>query len=73
MGSAAANAPLAIEVLSVQRLYYNTTSSPAVGIFLIWSSQCLGYGIAGLMRKILVYPTKVCRRVPPNPNVLTRP
>lgn len=59
MGNAAANAPLAIEVLATQKLYYNVVPSAAVGIFLIWSSQCLGYGLAGLMRRVLVYPTKV--------------
>ncbi|KAF2665474.1 OPT superfamily oligopeptide transporter [Microthyrium microscopicum] len=59
MGSAAANAPLAIEVLAVQKLYYDTVPSAVVGVFLIWSSQCLGYGIAGLMRRVLVYPTKM--------------
>jgi hypothetical protein len=59
MSSAAANAPLAIEVLAVQKLWYNTTPNAAVGIFLIFSSQCLGYGIAGLLRRTLVYPTKM--------------
>jgi hypothetical protein len=59
MSSAAANAPLAIEVLAVQKLWYNKVPHPAVGIFLIFSSQCLGYGIAGLLRKTLVYPTKM--------------
>jgi hypothetical protein len=59
MSSAAANAPLAIEVLAVQKLWYNTTPNAAVGIFLIFSSQCLGYGIAGILRRTLVYPTKM--------------
>jgi hypothetical protein len=59
MGSAAANAPLAIDVLATQRLYYNIKISAGVGIFLIFSSQCLGYGIAGLLRRTLVYPTKM--------------
>jgi hypothetical protein len=44
MSSAAANAPLAIEVLAVQKLWYNKVPNAAVGIFLIFSSQCLGYG-----------------------------
>jgi hypothetical protein len=59
MGSAAANAPLAIEVLAVLRLYYDKMPNTAVAIFLVWSSQCVGYGFAGLMRRTLVYPTKV--------------
>ena len=59
MGSAAANAPLAMEILAVQKLYYNLEPNAAVGIFLLWSSQCLGYGIAGVLRRTLVYPTKM--------------
>jgi hypothetical protein len=59
MGSAAANAPLAISVLSTQRLYYDIKVHAGVGIFLVFSSQCLGYGIAGLLRRTLVYPTNM--------------
>ncbi|TID18028.1 OPT superfamily oligopeptide transporter [Venturia nashicola] len=59
MGSAAANAPLAIEVLAVSKLYYGLVLNAAVGIFMVWSSQCLGYGFAGLLRRTLVYPTKM--------------
>jgi hypothetical protein len=57
MSSSAANAPLAVEVLAVQKLWYSKVPNAAVGIFLIFSSQCLGYGIAGLLRRTLVYPT----------------
>lgn len=59
MAASAANAPLAVEVLATQKLYYNTTINPLIGMFLIFSSQCLGYGIAGLLRPTLVYPTKM--------------
>lgn len=59
MSSAAAQAAMAAEVIAVQRLWYTKTPNAAVCIFLIFSSQMLGYGIAGLLRKILVYPTKV--------------
>ena len=50
MASAAANSALGTEVLAVQRLYYNTTPNGAASIFLLFSSQLLGYGIGGLMR-----------------------
>lgn len=50
MASAAATAALATEVLAVQRLYYNITPNPATSIFLLLSSQLLGYGIGGMMR-----------------------
>jgi OPT family oligopeptide transporter len=59
MASASANAPIAIDVLATETLYYSKKLTPALGIFLILASQCLGYGIAGLLRKILVYPTKM--------------
>ena len=50
MASAAANSALGTEVLAVQRLYYNTTPNPAASIFLLFSSQLLGYGMGGLLR-----------------------
>jgi hypothetical protein len=59
MSAAAANAPLAVEVLATQRLYYNIHTGAGVGIFLVFASQCLGYGLAGLFRRTLVYPTKL--------------
>ncbi|TLD29496.1 putative phospholipid-transporting ATPase [Venturia nashicola] len=59
MCAASANTPEAMAVLAVQKLYYNITPSPAVGIFLILSTQMLGYGIAGLLRKTLVYPSNM--------------
>ncbi|KAG9318820.1 OPT oligopeptide transporter protein-domain-containing protein [Chiua virens] len=59
MASAAANAALATEVLAVQRLYYNITPNPVASIFLLFSSQLLGYGMGGLLRPILLYPSKM--------------
>lgn len=59
MSSAAANSALGTEVLAVQRLYYNITPNAAASIFLLFSSQLIGYGIAGLMRRILLYPSKM--------------
>ncbi|TFK54408.1 OPT superfamily oligopeptide transporter [Heliocybe sulcata] len=59
MSSAAANSALATEVLAVQRLYYNITPNGAASIFLLFSSQLIGYGLAGLMRPVLLYPSKM--------------
>lgn len=59
MASAAANAALATEVLAVQRLYFDVNPNAAASILLLFSSQLLGYGIGGLMRSILVYPSKM--------------
>ncbi|KAJ7261713.1 OPT oligopeptide transporter protein-domain-containing protein [Mycena haematopus] len=59
MASAAANSALATEVLAVQRLYYNITPNPGASIFLLFSSQLAGYGIGGLFRSVLLYPSKM--------------
>jgi hypothetical protein len=59
MSSTAASAPQAISVLAVNKLYYNKEFNPLVGFLLIMATQCLGYGVAGLFRKILIYPTKM--------------
>jgi hypothetical protein len=59
MCAAAANTPEAMTVLAVQKLYYNIKPSAGVGVFLILSTQMLGYGVAGLLRKTLVHPTNM--------------
>ena len=59
MSSAAANAPLAVDVIASQKLFYNKELNAATGILLMLTSQCLGYGFAGLLRRTLVYPTKM--------------
>ena len=59
MASAAATAAVATEILAAQSLYYNMDPSPAAAVFLVISSQLLGYGIAGLLRGTLVRPTKM--------------
>lgn len=58
MASAAANCALAIEVLAVQKLWYtNLEVNKAVSIFVTLASQLLGYGLCGLLRNSLLYPT----------------
>lgn len=59
MSSSASSAALATEVLAAQKLYYNVVPNSAVAILLLFSSQLLGYGMAGVLRKSLVYPTKM--------------
>ncbi|EIW85092.1 OPT oligopeptide transporter [Coniophora puteana RWD-64-598 SS2] len=59
MASAAANSALATEVLAVQRLYYNIEANAGTSIFLLFSSQLLGYGIGGILRTTLLYPSKM--------------
>jgi OPT family oligopeptide transporter len=59
MVAAAASTPEAMTVLAVQKLYYNINPSPVVGVFLILSTQMLGYGLAGVLRRTLVYPSNM--------------
>lgn len=59
MSSSASAAALATEVLAAQKLYYGVVPNSAVAVLLLFSSQLLGYGMAGVLRKSLVYPTKM--------------
>ncbi|KAK6346616.1 hypothetical protein TWF696_006736 [Orbilia brochopaga] len=59
LGSSAAVCALGTEQLAVQNLYYGESPNPASAIFLLFSSQCLGYGFVGFMRKAFIYPTKM--------------
>lgn len=56
MANSASIAALGIELLAVDQLYYNAIPNGGLSIFLLFSSQFLGYGLGGLMRKSLVYP-----------------
>jgi OPT family small oligopeptide transporter len=57
MASTASNSALAISIFASQELYYHVETNVAVGVFTIISSQLIGYGMAGIMRIFLVYPT----------------
>ncbi|KAI3613649.1 peptide transporter mtd1 [Moniliophthora roreri] len=57
MGAAATHGALAISIFATDDLFYNYTPNPAVAIFTLLGSQLLGYGLAGMMRSFLVYPT----------------
>ncbi|EKM57186.1 uncharacterized protein PHACADRAFT_254776 [Phanerochaete carnosa HHB-10118-sp] len=57
MASTASSSALAISVFAAQDLYYNVRPNVAIGIFTLIASQLLGYGLAGIMRVFLVYPT----------------
>jgi OPT oligopeptide transporter protein len=59
MCGASASTPEGMMILAVQKLYYNINPSKFVGIFLILSTQMLGYGVAGVLRHTLVYPCKM--------------
>ena len=57
MASTASSSALAISIFAAQDLYYDVRPNAAVGIFTLIGSQLIGYGMAGIMRSILVYPT----------------
>ncbi|KAI0700193.1 OPT oligopeptide transporter [Cytidiella melzeri] len=57
MASTASSVAVAMEVIAALDLFYNIDLNPAVAIFQIFASQMLGYGMAGILRTLLVYPT----------------
>ncbi|EST04618.1 Oligopeptide transporter, OPT superfamily [Kalmanozyma brasiliensis GHG001] len=59
MASAGTQSALATEALAAQQLFYGGYPSKAAGIFLVLSSQLIGYTVAGLLRNVLVRPVKM--------------
>ncbi|EEB98323.1 hypothetical protein MPER_02192, partial [Moniliophthora perniciosa FA553] len=57
MSSTASHSPKAISIFAAQDLFYNVKPNAAIGIFTLIASQLIGYGLAGIMRVFLVYPT----------------
>jgi len=51
MASSAGNVAMATEVLAARELYYSIVLKGLAPMFLLISSQFLGYAIAGLMRR----------------------
>ncbi|TNY19127.1 peptide transporter MTD1 [Rhodotorula diobovata] len=47
----------AINVFAADELYYNLEANYGVAIFTLIGSQLLGYGLAGLCRAVIVFPT----------------
>ncbi|KAF7732503.1 hypothetical protein EC973_003249 [Apophysomyces ossiformis] len=46
-------------ILGAQQLFYKNSPGPAGGIFLLFATQLVGYGIAGQLRPFLVYPSHI--------------
>ncbi|KAH8917353.1 OPT oligopeptide transporter [Atractiella rhizophila] len=55
--STASESATAISIFAAQDLYYNVKPNAAVGIFTLLGSQLIGYGLCGIMRNFLVFPT----------------
>ncbi|THU85518.1 OPT oligopeptide transporter [Dendrothele bispora CBS 962.96] len=59
MAAAATHGALAINIFAADDLFYGFTPNPAIAIFTLLGSQLLGYGLGGMMRSFLVYPTHI--------------
>ena len=59
MASAAAQAATSTEALAAQQLFYGGYPNRVAGVFVTISSQLLGFGIAGVLRDVLIYPTRM--------------
>ncbi|OKL61431.1 hypothetical protein UA08_03142 [Talaromyces atroroseus] len=59
MSSAASQSALATEALAAQYLFYGGYPSKAAGIFIVLTSQLIGFGVAGLLREVIVHPTNM--------------
>ncbi|KAE9979298.1 hypothetical protein EG327_007069 [Venturia inaequalis] len=57
MASAASQAALATEALAAQELFYGGYPNKAAGIFVVITSQLIGFGLTGLLRDVLIRPT----------------
>ncbi|CAG8682857.1 9092_t:CDS:10, partial [Dentiscutata erythropus] len=49
----------AVDIISIQELFYDTRVSFLVGFMLLISTQMIGYGLAGFVRKYLVRPANM--------------
>ncbi|KZT24758.1 OPT oligopeptide transporter [Neolentinus lepideus HHB14362 ss-1] len=58
MCSTASVSATASEIIAVEDLFYNHTLNPGLAIFMLFASQLLGYGFAGILRDFLVFPTQ---------------
>ncbi|KAH9476518.1 Oligopeptide transporter 2 [Psilocybe cubensis] len=57
--STAADSALAISIFAADDLYYDIKPNAGIGIFTLIGSQLMGYGLGGVMRSFLVYPTYI--------------
>ncbi|KAK7435512.1 hypothetical protein VKT23_019634 [Stygiomarasmius scandens] len=57
MASTASQVSTTMEVIAAMDLFYDIHLNSAVAMFQIFATQMIGYGVAGLLRTFLVYPT----------------
>ncbi|KAL0073786.1 OPT family small oligopeptide transporter [Phycomyces blakesleeanus] len=46
----------AVDIVVIQKLFYNEDLGWGGGLLIIWTTQFIGYGMAGVLRPYLVYP-----------------
>ncbi|CAF3979233.1 unnamed protein product [Rotaria sp. Silwood1] len=56
MANTASGISLAIQVITIQRVFYNHSLNYVLALLFVLSSQTLGYGMAGVMRRYVVWP-----------------
>jgi hypothetical protein len=59
MASAASVSAVSTQAIAAQKLYYGGYPNQGAAVFLTISSQLIGYGLAGMMRGTLLFPTKM--------------
>ncbi|CAF0901657.1 unnamed protein product [Adineta ricciae] len=59
MASTASNVAQGIFVLAVQRIFYKQAITHWTGLLFILSSQILGFGFVGILRRYLIWPASV--------------
>ena len=57
LAGSGASAAYAGEIISVQELYYHQKLSTMGGLILLCTTQLIGFGLAGLLNRVLVRPT----------------
>ncbi|GAA5800218.1 OPT family small oligopeptide transporter [Helicostylum pulchrum] len=59
MANCCASTAYAVDIITIQDLWYDQNMGWGGGILLIWTTQLLGYGMAGVLRPYLVYPSSM--------------
>ncbi|SGZ22606.1 BQ5605_C022g09509 [Microbotryum silenes-dioicae] len=57
MAGAGASGALSLPAFAAERMYYNLSQKDSLALMTLIASQFCGYGMAGLFRSVVVYPT----------------
>ncbi|KAF9993079.1 hypothetical protein BGZ79_002319, partial [Entomortierella chlamydospora] len=59
MANCGAGTALAVDIIVIQRVFYKQDFGFIANLFLIITTQLVGYGMAGILRRYLVYPASM--------------